>query len=120
MARLFSSAGTNYVGVRDLAMSASWYKEKFGLREIDVEMDESEDCVALGFSNDEYIVALGPTGKPTQELRPILFTKNINKARDYVSSRGVAAGPIERDAQGTPYFEIRDLEGTVIEVCEEL
>jgi catechol 2,3-dioxygenase-like lactoylglutathione lyase family enzyme len=114
-----SSGGTNYVGVRDLPSSVSWYKEKLGLREIDVEMDESEGCVALGFSNDEYIVALGPTGKPTEELRPILFTKNINKARDYVSSRGTAVGPIERDAQGTAYFEIRDPEGNVIEVCEE-
>lgn len=119
MARPFSSAGANYVGVRDLAASVSRYREKLGLREIDVEMDDSEGCVALGFSNDEYIVALGPTGKPTEELRPILFTKNINKARDYVSSHGAAVGPIERDAQGTPYFEIRDLEGNVIEVCEE-
>jgi catechol 2,3-dioxygenase-like lactoylglutathione lyase family enzyme len=103
MARPFSSAGTNYVGVRDLATSVSWYKEKLGLREIDVEMDESEGCTALGFSNDEYI----------------LFTKNINKARDYVSSRGASVGPIEQDAQGTHYFEIRDLDGNVIEVCEE-
>jgi catechol 2,3-dioxygenase-like lactoylglutathione lyase family enzyme len=119
MARPFSSAGTNYVGVHDLATSVSWYKEKLGLREIDVEMDKSEGCTALGFSNDEYIVALGPTGKATEELRPILFTKNINKARDYVSSRGASVGPIEQDAQGTHYFEIRDLDGNVIEVCEE-
>lgn len=40
MARPFSSAGANYVGVRDLATSVSWYKEKLGLREIDVEMDD--------------------------------------------------------------------------------
>jgi catechol 2,3-dioxygenase-like lactoylglutathione lyase family enzyme len=119
MTRLFSSGGANYVGVRNLAASVSWYKEKLGLQEIDVEMDESEECVALGFSNDEYIVALGPTGKQTEELRPLLFTKNINKARDYVGSRGVAVGPIERDAQGTPCFEIRDIEGNVIEGCEE-
>lgn len=119
MPRPFSSGSTNYIGVRDLTTAVSWYKEKLGLDEIDIEMDESEGYVALGFSNDEYIVALGPIGKPTEELRPLLFTKNVKKARDYVSSRGAAAGPIERDAQGTPYFEIRDLEGNVIEVCEE-
>jgi hypothetical protein len=96
----------------------SWYKEKLGLREIDVEMDASEGCVALGFSHDEYIVALGPTGKATEELGPILLTKNINQAPDYVSSRAASVGPMERDAQGTPYFEIRDLDGNVIEVCE--
>ena len=119
MTRPFSSGGTNYVGVRDLAASVSWYKEKLGLGEINVEMDEAEGCVALGFSDDEYIVALGPAGKQTEELRPLLFTRNIKKARDYVSWRGAAVGPMERDAQGTPYFEIRDIEGNVIEVCEE-
>ncbi|MBZ5685968.1 MAG: VOC family protein [Acidobacteriia bacterium] len=119
MARPFSSGGANYVGVRDLATSVSWYKDKLGLREIDLEMDDSEGCTALGFSDDEYIVELGPPGKPTEELRPILFTKNIQKARDYVSSRGATLGPNERDAQGTTYFEIRDLEGNVIEICEE-
>ena len=35
-------------------------------------------CTALGFSDDEYIVELGPPGKPTEELRPILFTKKIS------------------------------------------
>ena len=79
MARPFSSAGTNYVGVRDLATSVSWYKDKLGLREIDIEMDESGGCVALGFSSDEYIVALGPTGKPTEELRPIPSRRTLTK-----------------------------------------
>ena len=82
-------------------------------------MDVHEGCVALGFSNEEYIVALGPTGKPTDELRPILFTPNIKKARDYVTSHGAIIGEIERDAQGTSYFEIRDPEGNVIEITEE-
>jgi hypothetical protein len=29
------------------------------------------------------------------------------------------SGPIEKDRQGTQYFEMRDLEGNVIEVSEE-
>ncbi len=119
MSRPFSSAGGNYVGVRDLAASVSWYKEKLGLREIEIEMDDSEGSVALGFSNDEYIVALGPTGRPTDELRPLLFTTNIKKAREFVNSRGASVGEIEQDAQGTHYFELRDPEGNMIEVSEE-
>lgn len=119
MSRLFSAGGTNYVGVHDLAASASWYKEKLGLREIEVEMDEAEGCLALGFSNEEYIITLGPVGKPTDELRPILFTTNIKKAREFVNSRGAGVSQIEQDAQGTHYFELHDPKGNVIEVCEE-
>jgi catechol 2,3-dioxygenase-like lactoylglutathione lyase family enzyme len=119
MSRPFSSGGANYVGVRDLASSVTWYTEKLGLRQIDVEMDDSEGCVALGFSNDEYIIALGPTGKPTDELRPLLFTPNIKKAREYLTSKGTSIGEIERDAQGTQFFEIRDPEGNVLEITEE-
>jgi catechol 2,3-dioxygenase-like lactoylglutathione lyase family enzyme len=119
MARPFSAAGANYLGVRDLAASVIWYKQRLGLHEINVEMDDNEDCVALGFSDDEYIVALGPTGKPTDELRPLLNAPNIKKARDYLTARGVSAGEIEQDAQGTHYFEMQDLEGNVIEIFEE-
>jgi len=120
MSRPFSgSGGANYVGVHDLAGSVSWYKDKFGLREIDIEVDESEGCVALGFSNEEYVLELGPTGKPTDELRPLLFASNIKKAREFLVSRGASPGPIERDAQGTQFFEIKDREGNVVEVSEE-
>jgi catechol 2,3-dioxygenase-like lactoylglutathione lyase family enzyme len=119
MSRPFSVASANYVGVRDLAAAVSWYKEKFGIREVEVEMDDSEGCVALGFSNDEYILALGPTGKRTEELRPLLYAANIKKARELLNSRGANASEIAQDAQGTRYFEIRDLEGNVIEICAE-
>lgn len=119
MSRPFSSYGGNYVGVSNLTASVSWYKEKLGLRQIDVQMDDPEGCVALGFSEDEYIIALGPMGKPTDELRPHLYTINIKKAYDYTCSHGIVTGPIEQDAQGTQYFEIRDPDGNVIEVCEE-
>jgi catechol 2,3-dioxygenase-like lactoylglutathione lyase family enzyme len=119
MSRLFSAAGANYVGVRDLAAAASWYKERLALREVNVEMDDGEGCIALGFSNEEYIIALGPTGRPTDELRPLLYTSNIKKAREFLKSRGAGPSEIEKDAQGTAYFEIHDPEGNVIEICEE-
>jgi predicted enzyme related to lactoylglutathione lyase len=117
---LFSSGGTNYIGVRDLAPAAAWYMEKFGVRKIDVEMDEPEGCVALGFSKDEYAFTLGPQGKPTEELTPMLYASNVKKARDFLSSRGVNVGEIKQDQQGTYYFEMIDLEGNGIEICEEL
>jgi hypothetical protein len=42
--------------------------EKLGLREIEIEMDESEGCIALRFAKDQYAFTLGPT----EELTPIL------------------------------------------------
>jgi hypothetical protein len=48
-----------------------------------------------------------------------LYTSNIKKAKELLSARGVSAGEIQQDAQGTHYFELRDLEGNAIEVTEE-
>jgi catechol 2,3-dioxygenase-like lactoylglutathione lyase family enzyme len=119
MSHLIYSGGANYIGVHDLAAAASWYTQKLALREIEIEMDDGEGCVALGFSSDAYALTLGPAGKPTDELHPLLYATNVKKARDVLNSRGVSVGEIQKDGQGTHYFEMRDLEGNVIEICEE-
>jgi len=49
----------------------------------------------------------------------MLYTSRIEKARNHLSSRGVNAGEVQRDRQGTCFFEIRDLENNVIEIVEE-
>jgi hypothetical protein len=49
----------------------------------------------------------------------MLYTSRIEKARDYLSSRGVNVDEIQQDRQGTRFFEMRDLESNVIEICEE-
>jgi catechol 2,3-dioxygenase-like lactoylglutathione lyase family enzyme len=119
MAKLIYSGGVNYIGVRDLAAMVQWYKDKLGLREIDIEMDDCDDCLALGFSKDEYAVTLGPPGKPKEELTQLLFTSNAKKAKELLNSRGVSVTEIQQDAQGTLHFEFHDLEGNVIDVSEE-
>jgi hypothetical protein len=50
---LFEPAGKNYIGVVDLGAATAWYMQKLGLRKVNVEMDNSEGCVALGFEKDE-------------------------------------------------------------------
>jgi hypothetical protein len=84
-------------------------------------MDDSEGCVVLGFSKKDQtcIAVLGPGGKPTDETTPMLYAANIKKAREVLGSSGVHVGEIQQDRQGTHYFEIRDLEGNVIELSEE-
>jgi|SRR5579862_1167616 len=117
--KLFSAGGSNYIGVRDIRSAVSWYVENFGLRKIDVEMDDGEDCIALGYDQQDYLFTLGPQGKPTDQLTPQLFTAKLKKAWEFLNTRGVTIGPIQEDRQGTHYFEVRDLEGNTIEISEE-
>jgi len=50
--------------------------------------------------------------------RPILFCRKIQRAHEYLESKGASPGPI-LDGGGTEFFEVRDPEGNVIEICRE-
>src|SRR5438552_15879123 len=78
---LLMPGGANYIGVRNVAGTVSWYTEKLGLRKVPIELDDGEDCVALGFATDEAAFVLGPTGKSSGELTPLLYSSNVNKER---------------------------------------
>jgi hypothetical protein len=49
----------------------------------------------------------------------MLYASNLKKAREFLSARAVNVGNIQQDRQGTHYFQMRDPEGNVIEICEE-
>ena len=119
MKLLMRSGGENYVGVSDVTVASSWYMEKLGLHKVHLEMVDGEGCVALGFAHDEGALTIGPAGKPTEGLTPIIYAASAQKAREVLHSRGVTVGEIQQDRQHTHYFEMRDPEGNVIEVCEE-
>jgi catechol 2,3-dioxygenase-like lactoylglutathione lyase family enzyme len=116
---LFQIADSIYIGVVDVAAASSWYQEKLGLQQVTASMDDAEGCISLGFSKkDEVAIIIGPPDRAA-EGRPMLYASNIEKARDLLNSRGVSAGLVEEDRQGTHYFVMRDLEGNEIEVTEE-
>lgn len=119
MALLYSSGASNYIGVADIAAATAWYIDKLGLRKVNVELDDGEGCVALGFAKDDYALCLGPAGRPPEESTPRLNCSNAKKAREFLTSRAVTVGEIQQDTQGTHFFEMRDLEGNAIEICEE-
>ena len=117
---LFYNGGANYMPVADLAAATAWYREKFGVKQLNIELDDGEDCVALGFDDESCLFVLGPQGESSGELTARLFTSNLNKSRDYLLSQGVdLSGEIQQDAQGTRFFQIRDVEGNPIEISEE-
>ena len=115
---LFRPAGTNYIAVLDLANAASWYVDKFGLRRYVTKFDDGQKGFELSESGEVFFV-LGPSDVPTNNETPMLYTSRIEKARNHLISRGVTVGEIQRDRQGTRFFEMRDLEGNVIEICDE-
>jgi hypothetical protein len=111
--------GTNYMAARDVRAATLWYMEKLGLRKVAIEMDDCEDCVALGFTKEEVAITVGPIGPPVDELTHLLYADNLASARDFLSSRGVPVSETKQDRQGTHYFEMQDLDGNVIEIAEE-
>jgi catechol 2,3-dioxygenase-like lactoylglutathione lyase family enzyme len=116
---LFRNGGANYMPASNLDASAAWYKEKFGVKKVNVPLDDGGDCLALGFSEEECMFVLGPQGKSSGELSARLFTSNLKKARAHLISRNVLVGEVEQDGQGTHFFVARDIEGNAIEVSEE-
>lgn len=48
----------------------------------------------------------------------VIFCEKLKKGHEQLTSRGVLPGPIQ-DGGDTQFFEIRDSEGHVIEVCKE-
>jgi hypothetical protein len=104
------------LSLRLLGTSRSWGSKRF-LRK----WTTRRGCVALGFSKKDQtcIAVLGPRDELTDGTTPILCASDIRKDREVLGSRGVNVGEIQEDRQGTHYFEMRDLEGRVIEVSEE-
>jgi hypothetical protein len=49
---------------------------------------------------------------------PIVFCSNLKKAHEHLRGRGTTPGPIQ-DVGGAQFFELRDPDGRVIEICKE-
>ena len=49
----------------------------------------------------------------------VIFCSNLIKGLDFLRSRGTDANPIQQDGGGTEFFEVRDPEGNIIEICKE-
>lgn len=111
-------AGSIYIGVRDLKAALAWYKDKFDLREFPGPMDAEIGDAALVSADEEVFISFGAPNPANVETR-MFSVKDAKKAREWLSARGVSVGPLQVDRQGTHYFEMRDLEDNMIELCEE-
>jgi catechol 2,3-dioxygenase-like lactoylglutathione lyase family enzyme len=119
----FFISGNCALDVRNLAASRDWYKEKLGLREAlnDREDDSGRPFVDLCISSDNAflsLVELAP-GADRKNEHVIFFTKNLEKAHQWLAGRGVSVEPPTSDSGGNCFFRFKDLEGNAIEVCVE-
>jgi len=105
-----------------------WWTEVFDCKPSNVPADWDEplpsDVVLKLPGHDEPIIVLidraevQRAGLALPTDRPILFCGKIKRAHEYLEGRGASPGPIQ-DGGGTQFFEVRDPEGNVIEVCKE-
>ena len=110
-------SGSIYIGVRNLNAAIAWYIDKFELTKSKKPIDEEIGDVALVSNDGKIFIAMGAPNPANVETR-IFNVKKIEKAREWIESRGISMGPLLTDGQNQ-YFEIRDLENNMIEICQE-
>jgi hypothetical protein len=105
-----------------------WWISVFGCKETSLPGDWNDPLpsdVALTLpGSDEPTIGLSDRaevqsgGYEPQDSHPLLFSSNLKKAHEYLQAKNTAPGPI-RDGGGTQFFELRDPEVNVIEICKE-
>jgi len=104
-----------------------WWIEKFGCKQVklpnwdnplpsDVALKLPGDAEATVLLSDRAEVA--SAGLNRSGPVPIIFSEKVKKAHEYLAGKGVAVGPLQNDGN-SDFFEIRDPEGNVIEICQE-
>jgi len=105
-----------------------WWITTFDCRENKVPVDwdcplPSDIALKLRGEGEPTILLSDKTeaqqaGYERQNDHPMVFCTNLKKAHEYLRGRGATPGSIQ-DGGGTQFFEIRDPEGNIIEICKE-
>jgi len=106
-----------------------WWIDTFGCKVVRVLPDWDNSLpsdVALSLPGDGEPTILLSARSEVEEAnldRPspvatVIFCDKLKKAYEHLSGRGVLAGPIQ-DGGDMQFFEIRDTEGNLIEICKE-
>src|SRR6202051_1873003 len=110
----FWISDNSVIEVRNLGAARDWYKKTFGLREASGERedDSGRPFVDLRVSNSDKAFGLvNGAESPAQSEHVIFFTKNLQKAREWLIERGVTIEALASDSGGNRLFRFLDLEG---------
>jgi len=112
----------------NIEVAKRWWIEQFEGKEMELPAnwdDPLPSDVALRLpGGDEPTILLcdqlevRDAGFERTNQHPLLFSSKLKKAREHLISKGSAPGLIQ-DAGGKQFFEVRDPEGNMIEICEE-
>ena len=113
----------------DVEAAKRWWVDAFDCKVVAVPSDW--DCplpsdVALQLpGHDEPTILLNSRAEVERAgferpspVASTIFCNRLKKGYDHLASRGVLAGPIQ-DGGDMQFFEIRDTEGNVIQICKE-
>ncbi len=114
----FSVPQNLHILVRDANSVSPWYVDKLGLRKLAESPAGESHAAAYRFKEDGNTLILTSKAGFETDKTPMLFTRKLDKMSAVLSERGINVRPIERDRQGTRYFQIYDPEGNAIEVVE--
>jgi catechol 2,3-dioxygenase-like lactoylglutathione lyase family enzyme len=120
------SVALNYSNVE---AAKQWWIDTFGCKVVRIPKDWDNPLpsdVALTFPGDgEPTILLSAQTEVEQAgfdrpspVSTAIFCDKLAKAHEHLSSRGVASSPIQ-DGGDMQFFEIRDPEGHLIEICKE-
>ncbi len=121
---LFQVADSVVLCYSNVEAGKRWWIEAFDCKQVPVPADwenTGPSDIALKLPGDEEpTILLSSREGSDLESRtvPIIFCSKLKKAQEVLRNRGVTVGPIQ-DGGDTQFFEIRDSEGNVIEICTE-
>ncbi len=120
------------VNCSDVQAAKKWWLATFDCKETKVPADWddpllSDVALKLPGSDEPAILLRDKTemkagierwGRDPGDSHALIFCSNLKKAHERFGHRDVAADPIQ-EGGGTQFFDVRDLEGNVIEICKE-
>jgi hypothetical protein len=108
---------------KQIGSSGKYCRTKLGFREADTdrEEDSGRPFTDLCISTDDAFLSLVELEPGTSPERGhvVFYAKNLEKAQQWLTGRGVAFQPTKSDSGGNQFFNFHDLEGNAIEVCVE-
>jgi|SRR5579859_2107635 len=125
---LFQAADPIVLCYSNVEAAKRWWIKTFDCKQVPVPTDWDNPCpsdVALKLPGCEEPAVLLSSREEVQQAGleapktvPIIFCSKLKKAQEVLGNRGVTVSPIQ-DGGDTQFFEIRDPEGNVIEICTE-